>query len=458
MNENLTSYFKTTIRELVEHTRGSNAWVSIWYPTYELLEKLSPSIPEDNTSGFIAYSVGDNPYKRVKIKTSRFLGKKLNLNTGFVSEKDLQHCTDCINAKLFPNLKIELVKGSTITEYYSEGVGGSSCMTGYNSENVDMYERNPDIYSMLAMFSGNGNARAMVIKLDNGSFLMDRVYSDNQYLIDEMFLYARKQGWYYRTYTRAGGYEISFAGGEITDYGIMIVSNIEYIDGRVPFADTLTQYENCGDTLNISHGQFSVCMDGVLDQTDGYLNGDEHSTCANCGSRVHNDDITCVDDNWICRDCYGENYFYCGCCDESHHDDDGVLISSVSATVCSDCISEYFYCCDDCGEYYTENDILSTEDGYICSSCYEADYFTCEGCDTVTPDSEHNEGSDGESYCSTCIEDHIDNDEQATERTEDKARQDIEGQAVMEFKTLCQHVFTDINDGVMFTGVQTTDD
>lgn len=435
MGENLTFYLQTIIRDLVLQTRGPNAWLSIWYPIYELLEKLAPGMPDDNTSGFIAYNVSND--KRMKMKTSRFLGKKLNLNTGFVPEKDLQHYTDIINGYLFPELKIELVSGPTITEYYSEEVGGDSCMTGYNSKKVGMYARNTGVYSMLAMFSGNSSARAMVIKLDNGSFLMDRVYSDSSYLKDQMFFHAQKQGWYYRTFTGAGSLEISLSGEQITDYDDMIVSNISYCDGEVPYADTLIQYENCGNTLNLSHENSSACYDGLLDNTDGYLSGDCYSTCEDCGEPTHEGDITCVGDNWVCRECYGTNYFHCQHCETSYHDNDGQYISSVDATVCGSCLAKHFYYCNDCDEYYTEDNSTPTKDGSVCDDCCEDNYFACADCGAVYKNENRQEGLDGESYCSTCIEDHIDDDEaaieHAIEHTEQKARADIDGQAVMEF-------------------------
>ncbi len=433
MSMDLTGYFKTTVRKLVERTRGTNAWLSIGYQTYELIEKLAPSTPDDCISGFIAYSVSND--KRMKIKTSRFLGKKLKLNTGFISEKDLQHFTDQINENLFPKLTIELVTGSAIMDCYRDDIGGQSCMTGYDCEKVGMYSSNTSIYCLLTMYSGNSNARAMVIKLDNGSFLMDRVYSDSSYLEDQMFFHAQKQGWYYRTYTGAGDYQISLNGGQITDYSDMTVSNVKYEDGQVPYADTLTQYENCGDTLNILHEQANGCCDGILGDTDGYIIGGDYSTCEDCEERIPDDDMNYVDQRMICGDCYTKHCFYCNYCETSHYDDDGHHVESMSATVCLTCLSQHFYCCDDCGDYHTEGEVNFTDEGCVCCHCYDGNYFTCEQCETVTENAERKEGSDGELYCETCIEDHLDNDNDgaAIEHQERVARADIAGQAVMDF-------------------------
>ena len=66
-------------------------------------------------------------------------------------------------------------------------------------------------------------------------------------------------------------------------------------------------------------------------------------------------------------------------------------------------------CCDDL--YDSEDsrfyDYFYEPDGAcVCQSCYENSYFTCADCGGVYSNDEANEGSDGDYYCSECINHH----------------------------------------------------
>ncbi len=388
-----------TIASEVKSIFGDRKWSECWSDVWDALNRYQPDKPDDGTAGFLAYSVGDNK-SRMKIKTGRFLTKKLGLNNDYLNCQSIQKIANIINDALFDtNMIIELVHGGKITDNYRNSIGGSSCMTENDGGYTRMYENNPDRFQQLTMKYCNGSARAIVHKLDNGKYLMDRIYSDND-LSGKMQDYAIKQGWFYRWSNEASTHGICFNGDKIDDYNEMIVSGLSYDNGEVPYMDTLTEYRLQGSKMDIFHGRASYSSDGTLDSTKGQL--ENRISCENCGETMSDDDTFNAGDTILCRDCYGENYFYCESCNEDFHNNDGVYIEDDEVRVCQSCAdnSGNYYQCDNCDKYHSQP-TTETNDAYnLCESCLFDKYTVCESCDGWYPSSDIND--DG--LCADCIE------------------------------------------------------
>lgn len=90
------------------------------------------------------------------------------------------------------NVKLELVEGEKIRHWYSEknyesrmGQLGNSCMKQPEKSNFfDIYVNNPDVCKLLILKSDDDDTkikgRALIWKLDDGSYYQDRVYTNNE--------------------------------------------------------------------------------------------------------------------------------------------------------------------------------------------------------------------------------------------------------------------------------------
>ena len=366
------------IKDEIIDNYGYNCFLSRKYIIKDRIKELEPGKPEDQTSGFIAFNVPNKD--RMKLKTNRFLTRKLNLNSGFLSDKVICKITDKINNELFGNdgIIIELVRGEEITKHYERETGSHSCMTGDCADYTQLYEINPDRFQMLVMFYQNDSARAIVSKLDDGSFYMDRIYSSCGFLQNKMIEYAENQNWPCYDKNR--------------DTEDMTISNLDYEDGHIPYMDTFRNGCICYDGLTIST---CGCCDYDLGNTDGYLSGGH--TCEFCGGHLTEDDCYYTDDHCLCQDCYDENYSCCDNCGKIEHRDNISCIKDTHKYVCEDCRDRKYVCCEDC-EGYFENDYIIDVDGYIhCNDCADGKYYPCEYCGEIYPIDDL-----VDNYCESC--------------------------------------------------------
>ena len=109
----------------------------------------------------------------------------------------------------------------------------------------------------------------------------------------------------------------------------------------------------CGCILEDGHTAM-----GTLDNAPAMFCDDcagNYVTCEDCGSIIQEDDaITTHAGDYICQNCYDDEYFTCECCDEVHHLDDLTHVNQGfrdELYVCDECASASYYRCDDCGAY-----------------------------------------------------------------------------------------------------------
>jgi hypothetical protein len=385
----MKTYILKLIREMVFEQKNNN-WQGRLLPIINTLNNLVPGKPNDNICGFLAYDVPGKD--RMKMKTGRFLTRKLGLNNGFMSDVQISKMADTINRYLYPDIEIRLDSGCQVTQNYKDAVGSSSCMTGSNSGCVGLYENNPGRFRQLIMLHNGNSARAIVHKLDCGKFLMDRVYSDSETLKESMIEYAKNKKWAYRQNMYPGIDDVAGI-----DYDSCIVSGLDYYDGEVPYMDTLTGYRITNGLLDIFHRNSKYPGDGTLDSTDGYIK--QGVNCCNCNENVPEDSALCSEDgDYYCENCYCEVFSHCEKCDREVLSDDVVHIEDKNIYVCKDCAGCYYGQCEDCNNWYSETFNVNNGDKNVCQSCLD-DYSTCDNCDKSFP------GLDENNLCDDCAQD-----------------------------------------------------
>ena len=348
--------------------------------TIRILRQLAPDRPDDETSGFLAYNVADN--NRMKMKTGRFLTRKLHLNNGFLSDVIIQRLASEINTELFPGLGIHRDTGEDIYDNYYKEVGGSSCMTGNHADYVRLYCDNPDQIFQLVVKQNGDSARAIVWKLDSGQHFMDRVYCTCEYLRDQIRQYADSQGWILRRSDEPACHMRE----------TLVVSGLDYTDGEVPWMDTLTRY--CIEDNRLTVGNRLQYSDGCLQNQDGSISG---ASCCNCGTGTNENDRYTDDSGEIyCEGCYHEAYSCCDRCDEPTLHENIVCVDENNYW-CDDCVSSYAVQCNECNKT-TATWILIDENDY-CESCAES-FPMCNDC------GERTEEVNDCGYCEDCESDH----------------------------------------------------
>ena len=402
MNSTATYIAAQTARQ-IRHRYSRQIWLDHKLELIWILNELQPSKPDDGSAGFLAYNVPG--HNRMKMRTGRFLTRKLKLNSGLLPDTAIQHIANQINTRLFDDITIiRLDKGPQITQNYKNMIGGYSCMTGNAAQYTGLYADNPDKIRQLVMISLNDSARAIVYKLDNGEFYMSRVYSTSEDLKQCMRNYANKQGWYY---SDCG---VMRNGKSIGNYRQFIMSGLNFTDGEIPYVDVLSYYriENGKLTmLRPEAGEF----EGQLDSTTGYLHSDSECECVYCGCPVSQEDAYLVDDDRYCEECYDELFSRCEECGDVYPVKDCTWIQSTEKTVCETCLSDCYFFCDDCGKFYPESDLhrvsVDREYRHVCENCV-GDYVICDDCEDYYPDGSLHPVDDEDKYvCEDCVGDYI---------------------------------------------------
>lgn len=143
----------------------------------------------------------------------------------------------------------EVVNGNDIEDYYNtnnvcDGGEIHSCMVEQRSEVYDLLTKNKKVINLLILKNDDNElmGRALLWKDIDNNFIMDRVYSIDDYVIDLFRMYARKNGWYYRATNAAGNKYLSNPKGErVNDFRPKIkLEYYKFMEGILsyPYLDT----------------------------------------------------------------------------------------------------------------------------------------------------------------------------------------------------------------------------
>ena len=113
---------------------------------------------------------------------------------------------------------------------------------------------------------------------------------------------------------------------------------------------------------------------------------EERETCDECGCRT--DNITGVLNEYgeriyVCPDCLAEGYSYCCHCDEYYSANQMTFVDN--AYVCQNCLEEHCAECAECGEIHHRHDMYDAYDRYsnkvlVCDGCRYDSYEWCQHC------------------------------------------------------------------------------
>lgn len=94
---------------------------------------------------------------------------------------------------------------------------------------------------------------------------------------------------------------------------------------------------------------------------------DDLNHCSQCGNFVNDDDSMYIEGyDFVCRDCFEEDFFFCSDCEEGTHLDDGVETAD-GRLICGWCAERDYVTCEDCGDVIPEYEAVNG----LCSICEE---------------------------------------------------------------------------------------
>lgn len=155
-------------------------------------------------------------------------------------------------------LKFDIVKGDDIAywyniERYEDGVKstlGNSCMAEVDSDYFDIYTQNPDVCSLVILYSDRGQitdgkwksekikGRALLWKTDSGDMFMDRIYYNYESDVELFKQFAEKNDFWCKEYQDSWESFTAALGTKRKSPNYTVKLKVAEFD-RYPYVDTL---------------------------------------------------------------------------------------------------------------------------------------------------------------------------------------------------------------------------
>lgn len=313
-------------------------------------------IPEGNNSiERIEKIIGPKPQQ---IKVGRLARNLLKITGNSFSDKDIEEFVNEFKSK-YEILKnafrnFHLVTGEEIRKWYFEnsyydspkGPLHSSCMRYENCQDyLSLYVDNPDVCQLLILKSDFDNdkiaGRALIWKLDNGDFFMDRIYYSKDSEINLFIEFAQSNGWVVKS-KQGSSYDGLLLNG-VRYNKITKVNLSNFVYKHYPYLDTLFYLYPDGSLTNIKDG---FDFKELRSADGGFVGGaceyceDGRVECNECGGSGRVDCWKCNGDRTVeCEDCGGDGDLDCGECDGS---------GSIDGKKCGDCNGSGRIKCGEC--------------------------------------------------------------------------------------------------------------
>jgi hypothetical protein len=292
--------------------------------------------------------------RRGEVKVGKFSKKIFKDNNISTSDATIEKFSNAYKATFDFDFnldqKMDLVSGEDIRKWYlvtnySEVKGqlGNSCMRhGTSQDFLDIYVKNPEVCNLLIMYSDQSktkvSGRALIWKDMSGEFIMDRVYTVNDYDVEVFRKYASSKGW-----------------SDITkNWKRTTIQLISEVYDKYPYMDNFYIFD---------HVNFKLTNDDIwpkeglykLQNTDGTYTGDDDTVW----SEYHGEHIN------------REDAVYCENADDYVHVDSAIYLEYLSIYASPNeetAYSEWFdqtYYLDDVihseimGDYIPTNDSIS---------------------------------------------------------------------------------------------------
>ncbi len=316
--------------------------------------------------------------------------------------------------------KFEFELTKNIKKYYhyknsddTSGTLGGSCM---NDDGEQDYIEFYDYYNVSLLILKNKidkiSGRALIWHdtffpcLDKTIDFMDRIYTNDgndeqrfiDYAIKNNAVYKKQQSYNHKK-------SFIYKDKEFTE-SITIETETDYnrYDISYPYVDTMSYMNDSCTLSNNDNGDFFIS----LECTDGNNSEENSAICSDCSERFDSDsEGTYIGDNIICQSCLDNNYFYCDCCNEWHHNDDNCIEiekDGFNICVCQDCADNEYYQCTECGNYHDSDLNYEVDCDNYCNDCYHGNFTCCEYCndDILNDDIIY---QDDKSLCESCYDD-----------------------------------------------------
>lgn len=114
------------------------------------------------------------------------------------------------------------------------------------------------------------------------------------------------------------------------------------------------------DIFDVNCGQQRICM-------DCYHN--HYAACSECGDLFHEDNYEIIDGRVFCAKCQSEFCSQCEDCNEWHITEDG-FTTAYGDWICHDCFDDNYFFCDRCDEIYHVDQLHNCDGENYCDSCY----------------------------------------------------------------------------------------
>lgn len=317
-----------------------------------------------------------DPDKRMKTTFAKYVGRNLNLDD--FGRIVLDEICNYLRAML-ANIEdtITIAYGYDVQKLYRDDFGESSCMSGDDSDYVELYALNENNVSMLCYDDGSMQARCLLwnaYRRDGSAALVsDRIYPNCGYHVDIIQQWLKRNDYVLRKHHGLP------TGREYDD---RFHVDLIYQD-HIPYMDSFCNMD--------PDGRFSTY----------YRIGSE--VCNNTDGEIPFDRI------------------YCCTCDERIHDDE-IYRSECGDEYCESCHSHRFATCERCScevdtDYEGASEVRNGRWAeYWCDSCDSTDADTCYGCDErFRHDYLDTFSEDGELYCESCMPEET--EEEETEAT-----------------------------------------
>jgi hypothetical protein len=231
--------------------------------------------------------------------------------------------------------KFELVSGEDIRKWYHEnnykerrGQLGNSCMRYNNCQDfLDIYVKNPEVCQLLILKSDDDKnkitGRALIWKLTDGNYYMDRIYTIND--SDKLL---------FQDYARINKIESSYDGNSSLDLEVKLG---DHTYQKYPYMDTLVVYNPTtkilsGDedlwpgqgyiSIQDTQGGFRAEDAVYSDWDDEYINRENAVYCNNVDSWLNRDSARYLEykdvwaaptDDVVWSEYHGEHFFIDDC-------------------------------------------------------------------------------------------------------------------------------------------------
>lgn len=312
-----------------------------------LMHQMDLSLPNDGEVGKIIYKdIKQN--KNFRIRLGRWIKKSFGNQ---ISDHDLQKLTaDITNLFWISSDQIKVLRGEDIRDFYLNG-GISSCMAYRNTQDfLDIYVDNPDVIGLVTIKSGGKAGRALLWTTEEGDYL-DRIYHTSDSCLHALQNWGKQHcKMSYQKDSRPPDVEVYIRDG---------------LRSFWPYLDTYC-YMNPIDenecTLSSKSGKF------CLQSTEGTI--EDLTFCDHCGAGVVDDYYYIEDGEYVCFDCYSDNYFSCYHCG-GHRPLEDEHVSGDEHSLCYYCFTNYYSECENCSEYYCHEFMNEIDGKLYCDSCAE---------------------------------------------------------------------------------------